>query len=329
VGMPAVVTELEDAVDRAADSARWVTSSPGTVAAMREAGIAVTSPQAARILRAAVEAGDSVTARALLAAGTPVSPDRVPSQIDATGAAQPSNLSLLELAGDSDDGPRQLEMLQTLLASPAVRADQAGKQRALARAAQRGHVEFARALISAGADPSARFTGETAKTEQNETYLTLAASSGVWAMLEDALARQHDIHAVDSQGRTALVSMVWEAPPNEDIFPLIDRLLAAGADHAELDHVLLNTCQENWIPGLVARGGNINARDANGNTPLFQSCSDEEVKAMLDAGTDPSLRNSEGKTAVEATYPPEDGKEDSRAVVIRRFVEGGGRPKVH
>jgi ankyrin repeat protein len=327
VGMPAVVTELEDAVDRAADAARWVTSSPGTVAAMREAGIAVASPQAARILRAAVDAGDSATARALLAAGTPVVLDQISAQIGSTGRARPQGLSLLELAADLDDASRQLEMLQTLLASAAVRADQAGKQRALARAVQQGHAEFARALIAAGADPAARFTGESAETEQNETYLTLAASSGVWAMIEDALARPHDIHAVDSQGRTALVRTVWDAPPNENIFPLVDRLLAAGADHTDLDRILLDTCQANWIPGLVARGGNINARDANGNTPIFQTCSEEEVQTMLNAGADPSLRNSEGKTAVEATYPPEDGKEDSRAAVIRRFLEGGGQPK--
>jgi hypothetical protein len=327
VGMPAVVTELEDAVDRAADSARWVTSSPQTVAAMREAGIAVASPQAARILRAAVDAGDTATARALLAAGTSVSLDQISTKIGGVGSARPQGLSLLELAADSGGATRQLEMLQTLLASAAMRADQPGKQRALARAVQRGHVDFARALIAVGADPAARFTGESAQTEQDETYLTLAASSGVWDMLEDALARPHDIHAVDSQGRTALVSMVWGAPPNEDIFPLVDRLLAAGADHTDLDRVLLDTCQSNWIPGLVARGGNINARDANGNTPLFQSCSDEEVQTMLNAGADPSLRNSEGKTAVEATYPPEDGKEDSRAAVIRRFLEDGGRPK--
>lgn len=199
VGMPAVVTELENAVDLAADSARWVTSSPGTVAAMREAGIAVTSPQAARILRAAVGAGDSVTARALLAEGT--------------SASAPRDSSLLELAADSDNAGGQLEMLQLLLSSPAVRADQAGKQRALARAVQYGEVDLARVLIAAGADPAERFVGVLADTEQNETYLMLAASSGVWAMIEDALARPHDIHAVDGQGHTALVGMVLSAPP--------------------------------------------------------------------------------------------------------------------
>jgi ankyrin repeat protein len=313
VGMPAVIAELEDAVDRAADSARWVTSSSGTVAAMRQAGIAMNSPQAAKILRAAVHAGDVVTVRALLAAGT--------------SASDPRDSSLLELAADSDNAAKQLEMLQLLLATPAVSADQTGKQRALARAVQHGEVDLARALIAGGADPSARFASEYEDAEQNETYLTLAASSGVWAMLDDALARPHDIHAVDGQGRTALVSMVLDAPPGEEIFPLMDRLLAAGADHTDLDRVLLETCQPNWIPGLVARGGNINARDANGNTPLFQSCAAEGVQAMLDAGADPSVQNIDGETAIEVAYPTEDGKEDPRAVLIRRFLENRPRPR--
>jgi hypothetical protein len=328
VGMPAIVTELEGAVDLAADSARWVSSSPETVAAMREAGIAMTSPQAANILRAAVNAGDVVTARALLAAGTLVRLDQRSTQSAGAGIAQSHDSSLLELAVNSENSARQLEMLRTLLASPAVRADQAGKQRALARAAEHGNVDLARALIAAGADPTARFTGESADTEQNETYLTLAASSGVWAMIEDALARPHDMHAADAQGHTALVSMVWDAPPNEDIFPLVDRLLAAGANQTDLDLVLLDTCHADWIPGLIARGGKINARDAHGNTPLFQSCSEEGVQALLDAGADPSLRNNEGKTAIEAAYPPEEGKEDPRAGIIRRYLESHGQPEL-
>jgi hypothetical protein len=148
-------------------------------------------------------------------------------------------------------------------------------------------------------------------------------------MLDDALARPHDIHAVDAQGRAALANMVYNAPPKEDIFPLVDRLLAAGADRAELDSVLLDTCQPDWISGLVARGANINVRDAKGNTPLFQSCSIEGVQALLNAGADPTLRNLDGKTAVEATYPPEHGKEDSRAAVIRKFFEDHPPSKPH
>jgi hypothetical protein len=324
VGMPAVVTELEDAVDTVSDSARWVTSSPGTLEAVRQSGIGLTSPQAARILRTAVRTGDLVTAKRLLDAGTPVDQ---PAPSRGSPWPEPPGISILELTAWSGEQGTQMAMLKTLLAVPALSADKGAKHRALAEAANNGCVGLANALIDAGADPSARFIRSYDDRDRSETYLMLAASSGVWAMLDDALARPHDIHAVDEDGSTALVYIVTAAPPMEDVFPLVDRLLAAGADRSELDRTLLDTCNPNWIPGLVARGGNINARDAKGNTPLFQSCTPEGVQALLDAGADPTLRNAAGKTAIEATYPPQNGEEDSRAAVIRRFLAQHPAPK--
>lgn len=319
VGMPASVTELEDAVDRAADSARWVSSSPGTLQAMRQAGIGIKSVQATQILRTAVYGGDMVTVSELIAAGTPISLPQPPASL--APLQRLSSASLSELAVESEQGAARLDMLKTVLGAAGVRTDRAGMQRALARAAESGSVGLAKVLIDAGADPSARFTGRYAEQDRNQTYLMLAAASGVWAMLDDALARPHDIHAVDADGRTALVNMVYNAPPMEYIFPLVDRLLGAGASRAELDRVLLDTCQPSWIPGLIARFGNVNARDAKGNAPLFQPCTVEGIQALLDAGADPTLRNYAGQTAVEAAFPPENGREDSRAAIIRRFSE--------
>lgn len=246
VGMPESITELENAVDEAAGTDRWVTTGPGTLAVMQETGIASNSEKAGEILVYAVKEGKAEAVRSLLIAGAPV---RVRK-------GNQDSTSLLTIASFVRDRESQGEVFKALLENPEVHADKAGMQDALGRVAGDGNVEVARMLISAGADPTQLFFD----TYQNEgkpdqTYLMRAAASGVWDMFDDALSRPHDIHAIDSKGRSALVHVLWSAPPREDIFPLVDRLLSAGADKKELTRTLADGCDyPQWYGGLVKRG---------------------------------------------------------------------------
>ena len=246
VGMPESVTELEDAVDETAGTGRWVSGGPQTLAAMREAGIEPNSQQAWEILLYAVNEGKAEAVRSFLAAGTTVR----------TKNANGGNRSLLTIASFIRDRERQHEVFRALLENADVRADKDGIQDALGRVAGDGNIDVARTLIGAGADPTQLFLD----TYQNEgkpdqTYLMCAAASGVWEMLDDALSRPHDIHAVDSKGRSALAHVLWSVPPMEDIFPLVDRLLAAGAGKKELTKTLADGCDNpQWRDGLVKRG---------------------------------------------------------------------------
>jgi hypothetical protein len=89
----------------------------------------------------------------------------------------------------------------------------------------------------------------------DETFLMRAVESGVWSMIDDALSRPHDIHAVDHNGRSALAMVIWTSPPVEDIFPIIDKLLSNGAGKKELDRALADACdRSDWRNGLVSRG---------------------------------------------------------------------------
>jgi hypothetical protein len=246
VGMPTLISELEDAVDETAGTDRWVSTGPGTLAVMQDAGIPPNSEKAGEILVHAVEEGKWEAVRSLLAAGAPVK----------ISNADHVSRSILAAASFIRDRKSQHAVFKALLENAEVHADKAGIQDALGRVAGDGNVEVARTLITAGADPTQLFR-ETYQSEgkPDQTYLMRAATAGVWEMLDDALTRPHDIHAVDSQGRSAVGHVVWSAPPAEDIFPLVDRLLAAGASKQELTRALIDVCDKpQWRVGLVQRG---------------------------------------------------------------------------
>ena len=246
VGMPTLVSELEDAVDDAAGTDRWVSAGPGTLQAMQEAGIGPNSEQAGKILVYAVEEGKWEAVRSLLVAGAPV---RISN-------ADHASRSLLTVASFIRDSKSQHQVFKALLENAEVRADKTGIQDALGRVAGDGNVEVAQTLIAAGADPT-QLLLDTYESEgkPDQTYLMRAAASGIWQMLDDALSRPHNIHAVDSKGRSAVGHVVWSAPPMEDVFPLVDRLLAAGASKQELTRALADVCDKPlWRVGLVQRG---------------------------------------------------------------------------
>jgi hypothetical protein len=258
VGMPAAVTQLEDAVDQTADSARWVTASSQTLEAMRDAGLSPSSKEANQILHRAVLYGKPDTVRELLAAGVSTIPESKPKctvEMWMSGSG-----SLLEDAAYyRDDLKSRKEVIAALLENPVVRADKQDIQRALGKTVADGQFDVARMLIAAGADPQALFQDSESgdKKPADQSYLMRAVESGVWSMIDDALSRPHDIHAVDHDGRSALAMVIWTSPQDEDIFPIIDRLLAEGAGKKELDRALADTCdRSDWRDGLIARGAN-------------------------------------------------------------------------
>jgi hypothetical protein len=257
VGMPAAITHLEDAVDRATGSARWVTASSQTLQAMHDAGISPSSKEANQILHQAVFCGKPDATRALLAAGVPIT-----WAGDNKGAVEkwtPFGSLLEDATRDFGDAKSRTEVVAALLANPAIRADKQGMQRALCSAATHGQRGTARLLMAAGADPKALFQDNPSQPGMpaDQTYLMCAVKSGVWSVIDDALSRPHDIHAVDRDGRSALAQLTWTSLPAEDIFPVVDKLVSAGAGTNELDRALIDACDHpGWRDGLVARGAN-------------------------------------------------------------------------
>mmetsp|Transcript_22442 Transcript_22442/g.46795 ORF Transcript_22442/g.46795 Transcript_22442/m.46795 type:complete len:162 (+) Transcript_22442:158-643(+) len=56
----------------------------------------------------------------------------------------------------------------------------------------------------------------------------------------------------------------------------------------------------NVVSWLLSCGANVNVADAEGDTPLHYADSLEVARVLLANGADPTIRNSEGKTALEA-----------------------------
>ncbi len=138
VGMPAAVTELEEAVDQTADSARWVTASSQTLEAMNDAGISPSSNQANKILHRAVIYGNAGAVRDLLVAGVPTTVESRPKGVIEMWT--PSN-SLLEDAARYRSTSRK-EVIAALLENSSIRANKPDLQRALGKAAADGSTRY-------------------------------------------------------------------------------------------------------------------------------------------------------------------------------------------
>lgn len=268
-GMPPVVTELEDAVDAAAGTARWVTGDEHSVAALKSEGFDFKSRRAAELTAYLAMAG--------------AAPDRTILGLVEAGVSleQP-------LVFDSGDPPTPLG--ETLLLAAVVR-HRTDLFAALARSGWLARIprdrlsaafaaggggcdaKTARALVEAGADPKARAT--------------------------------RDMSFPEKAGASALISAVAANGPCDGIAlePVVAALVALGVDVNAADDkgqtALYGVEDPDLQEQLLAAGARADVRDKAGNSPIFSSWTDRIVLGLLDSGADPSGRYDDGKTLRE------------------------------
>jgi ankyrin repeat protein len=108
---------------------------------------------------------------------------------------------------------------------------------------------------------------------------------------------------------------------NESGVPLLSR--AAGSFARDDDPVRARRFDSAHVVQLLAgAGANPNARDAKGNTPLFEANSADVTRALIKAGADPNARNAEGKTPLFGRYFDEPKK-----VLLKAGTDVGARDK--
>lgn len=168
----------------------------------------------------------------------------------------------LHHAAQTDD----LEALGWILdaAPPVAIVDARGNanETALHRACGAGHIDAARRLLAAGADPSAR-------AKEGETPLHLATLDGNEALVQLLIDAGAQVNIATETG----------------LMPLH---LAALQGHAAI------------VRALVAAGASVHAIDAGDNQPLHRAAAQghlDVVELLLEAGADPTQRGYNGMTA--------------------------------
>jgi ankyrin repeat protein len=285
IGMPLEVSDLESTIDRLSEVQRWTHGNADTAGCLKGENWNFKSDEAAKALIELALNGDLQTVSDFVAAGTPLNGKFENGQTALTAAAY---------RGDVD-------MLTVLLKAGAAKVDSSGVDKAFTMASRSGKSEAMRLLLKTG-------TVASDGTDGRKLLMTTAAS-GVPNIVEQVLKSHPDANAQDKHGRTALMESVSQShygheSPEIDRAEVVRLLLQAGADpnlsDEEGNTALIETAWDaDAALVLIRAGANLNAQNKKGITSLI-NCADPEVaRVLLAHGADPSMRDADGKTALE------------------------------
>lgn len=326
VGMPAVISDLEKAVDDFARTQRWIAGSDGLVQALREEGFNFQTYQAQLMLKEAASRGNVATVRDLLAVGVPLVPLPAPKPKEAWQTVPFEHVGWLSAAS------AHAEVLRMLLSAGVSKWDQSDKDSALAGAARSGNIEAARALIAYGANPKADLSklkvpengaGLATDDAGAGSVLIYAAESGNPEMVREILRYKPKLETRDHEGRTAMFAAAeYGNDDKEGARVECVRLLAqAGASvnakdkdgNTPLHETFLTDVEEE----LIKLGADVNARNEDGETPIFTTVDDDAIPLFLEHGADLNIRNKKGETVMEAAKE----KGPARQEALRKAIE--------
>lgn len=264
-GMPLAISDLEDAIDRLADSERWTRGNAETMAALAAEHWDFKSDDSADALARTAQYANADVVRALLSAGTPLNGRNLAEKTALVQAAQQGDVA----------------MLRSLLDAGAA-MDANSLSEAVVAAAGSGNVEALGVLLSVGGNIKSR-------DELSRTVLMAAATSGSPAMVEEVLKFHPDLNAVDTEGHTTLMQVAtndFYKATREDVLEVTRLLLQAGADLNVRDQqgntalILSAMFNSDLILPLLQAGADVNARNNQGKT-AFEETVDPVIKHIL------------------------------------------------
>jgi hypothetical protein len=282
VGMPTVVSEFEDEVDKVARSAMWVTLSGEGVDHLQQEGFAFDSQAGANLLARAVansDGHDDAAMARLIALGAPISGAKLENRMGATGD-RPLIESALRL--------RRFALVGPLVAAGALNSGDRIDQ---------GKVDAAfRVAIEGG---------------------SLAAVQKIWYI---AGARRHPSLIFLDEGKSAddkaitkrapvtlLLSGRYLPKPEEWQGLAIARWLvaqgcdikASRANGDTLLHIAAEANDAEFVRYLLEQGLDASAAGEYGLPPLASVRDEDTALLLLEAGTDLSMMDSEGQRFID------------------------------
>lgn len=309
VGMPEVITELEEKVDTFARTDRWIEGTEGLVQALQREKFEVKTYEAQVMLKEAATRGQTATVQELLKAGVPLKP------LPAPKPKEPYQVAPFENVGWLNAASGHFETLKALMDADASENDQDDKDLALAGASRSGNLESVRALIAYGANPNANLskqmvresTANMAFTHSGPgSILIYAAESGNPEVISEILQYQPNLNARDMEGKTALFAAAESGSEGTDDARVecVRLLVQAGADVNARDNEGNTALHETFLTDveeeLLKLGANVNARNNDGETPIFTTVDDDAIPLFIKYGADLSIRNNKSQTVVEA-----------------------------
>lgn len=288
-GMPEVVRDLENSIDRVVGTEKWIKGNDQTGAALLAEHFD---------FRADTEENRALFAR-VVATGWPDLVQLFLSQgAPAFSMTKDGEGALVSAAGRGD-----LNLVARLLRSGGTPAPEL-MTCTLGAAARSGNLDLLEFLIGRGADPNGPACGKYEKV----TVLMQATLSHQPEMVQTILKYHPDVNAKSPDGYTALAFFLLQGlPRNADPQKIVSLLVTAGADVNGRDNhgrtPIFYACinqQPEAIRALVNAGADVNVKDESGQTALMSCFDVASVNVIVDAGADLDIRNNLGRTAAEA-----------------------------